>query len=213
MIADRYFLDPTCKLYLPLERLDGSAFASRDQYGLVCSVAGAKWEIGGRYFDGNQDRIDAVGDELDFTTGDFTIVGCYKIIDNLAEHRMLYSHGEYQVNGYYFMLNSDGRLYFFTNQAGVAQYTRTTTADVVYGEWADYAVVRKGSSCRVFVNGTDVSADIGAHIDPLTVDTPFKIGLHNDDVTLGFLGWCKCMAVYGEAKSATWLRSLYESRL
>lgn len=212
MIDDRFFLDPTCKLYLPLERLDGAAFASRDQYGLACSVAGAKWEIEGRYFDGNQDKIDVVGDKLDFTTGDFTIVGCYKIDNDLAAHRTLFSRGDYEVDGYYLLLQNTGVLYFFTNQAGAKQNSSIAAADIVYDAWADYAIVRKGSTCRMYINGIDKTAVPAVHENPLTNNRVFKVGLYADDASFGLLGWCKYIAAYGEAKSATWLRSLYEAR-
>jgi len=50
--------DPSCVLYLPLHRLDGVSFMSKDAYGHLCTVTGALWTSQGRKFDGLDDRID-----------------------------------------------------------------------------------------------------------------------------------------------------------
>jgi len=53
----QYFTDPGCVLHLPLHRLDGASFISKDAYGHLCTVTGALWAPGGRYFDGTDDKI------------------------------------------------------------------------------------------------------------------------------------------------------------
>ena len=50
--------DPSCVLYLPLHRLDGASFMSKDAYGHLCTVTGALWTPQGRSFDGSDDLID-----------------------------------------------------------------------------------------------------------------------------------------------------------
>ncbi len=53
----KFIFDPSLVLYLPLYEQDGSSLLSRDAYGHVCTVTGALWRPGGRYFDGVDDRI------------------------------------------------------------------------------------------------------------------------------------------------------------
>ena len=50
--------DPSCVLYLPLHRLDGASFMSKDTYGHLCVVTGALWTPRGRSFDGSDDYVD-----------------------------------------------------------------------------------------------------------------------------------------------------------
>ena len=52
-----FIFDPSLVLYLPLYKLDGASFASRDAYGHVCIVTGALWRPNGHYFDGTDDKI------------------------------------------------------------------------------------------------------------------------------------------------------------
>jgi len=58
----QYRTDPSCVLYLPLHRLDGASFMSKDVYGHLCTVTGALWTPGGRRFDGGDDLIVCGGD-------------------------------------------------------------------------------------------------------------------------------------------------------
>jgi len=53
-----FIFDPSLVLYLPLHRLDGASFMSKDAYGHLCTVTGALWTPRGRSFDGADDYID-----------------------------------------------------------------------------------------------------------------------------------------------------------
>ena len=52
-----FILNPNLVLYLPLWKLDGSSFMSKDACGHLCTVTGALWRPQGRYFDGADDKI------------------------------------------------------------------------------------------------------------------------------------------------------------
>ena len=52
-----FIYDPSLVLYLPLWKLDGASFVSKDAYGHSCTVTGALWRPKGRYFDGTDDAI------------------------------------------------------------------------------------------------------------------------------------------------------------
>ena len=51
-------LDPSCVLHLPLRKLDGDSFPSREGAGLACTNSGSIWTPRGRLFDGTNDYID-----------------------------------------------------------------------------------------------------------------------------------------------------------
>ena len=74
-ITREFVHDPSLVLYLPLYKLDGKEIVSQDAYGHVATVTGALWEIGGRRFDGADDKI-SIPDHtvLDIGTGDFSIM-------------------------------------------------------------------------------------------------------------------------------------------
>ena len=57
-----FILNPNLVLYLPLWKLDGSSFMSKDACGHLCTVTGALWRPDGRYFDGTDDDI-TIGSE------------------------------------------------------------------------------------------------------------------------------------------------------
>ncbi len=52
-----FIFDPSLVLYLPLYKLDGASFMSKDAYGHLCTVTGALWSPKGRKFDGIDDVI------------------------------------------------------------------------------------------------------------------------------------------------------------
>ena len=62
---DRLALDPYCKLYLPLWKLDGDSFADHSAYGHLCTRYGigtppsAHWTPQGWVFDGVDDYVEA----------------------------------------------------------------------------------------------------------------------------------------------------------
>lgn len=51
------FSDPSCVLYLPLYRLDGASFMSKDAYGHLCTAGKSVWTPQGHSFDGLDDDI------------------------------------------------------------------------------------------------------------------------------------------------------------
>ena len=69
-----FILNPNLVLYLPLWKLDGSSFMSKDAYGHLCTVTGALWRPDGRYFDGTDDKIVSTAN-LGFSgTGERTLI-------------------------------------------------------------------------------------------------------------------------------------------
>jgi len=61
MKVERDFIfDPSLVLYLPLYKLDGASFMSKDAYGHLCTVtSGPLWTAQGLVFDGSADKLQA----------------------------------------------------------------------------------------------------------------------------------------------------------
>jgi len=84
--------DPSLVLDLPLYKLDGAAFMSKDAYGHLCTVNGALWTPRGRSFDGSDDYIDAhLSTDLS-GSGDFTAEVWVKAADSAQGYAMSQSH-------------------------------------------------------------------------------------------------------------------------
>ena len=57
MLDARFTRGPSCILFLPMWKKDGTAFRTDDAYGHLCTVTGATWKKTGRLFDGVDDKI------------------------------------------------------------------------------------------------------------------------------------------------------------
>jgi len=108
--------DPSCVLYLPLHRLDGASFMSKDAYGHLCTVTGALWRPSGRYFDGLDDIINCGDSPCLRLTNDFTIEMWFRsedltqfqtyTIDKANDYALLYEYDNDQI--YLFSLGYTG---------------------------------------------------------------------------------------------------------
>ncbi len=91
-VVGRNFSDPSCVLHLPLHRLDGASFMSKDAYGHLCAVTGALWTPRGRSFDGSDDYIDThLSTDLS-GGGDFTTEVWVKADDSAQGYATAQSH-------------------------------------------------------------------------------------------------------------------------
>jgi len=88
--------DPGCVLYLPLHRLDGASFMSKDAYGHLCVVTGALWTADGRLFDGIDDYIEIPdAPSLDLTDAITIEVWIKPILESAAHGRYVAKSGAY----------------------------------------------------------------------------------------------------------------------
>ena len=87
----RNFSDPSCVLYLPLHRLDGASFMSKDAYGHLCTATGALWTPRGRSFDGSDDLIDC-GNPV--ALGETTFMWWMKTPHDWAAYKGILKFGE-----------------------------------------------------------------------------------------------------------------------
>ena len=80
-------LDPYCKLYLPLWKLDGNSFMSKDAYGHLCTNYGSLWTPQGRKFDGVDDYVEVPFSESINLKKAITFEG-WVVIDSVANRRI-----------------------------------------------------------------------------------------------------------------------------
>ena len=74
-IGQDFTPDPSLLLHLPLHRLDGACFKSKDAYGHLCTVTGALWRPCGRRLDGEDDKIVCgTSPALNITNNDFSLL-------------------------------------------------------------------------------------------------------------------------------------------
>jgi hypothetical protein len=96
---------------------------------------------------------------LNFTTGDFTVIYWVKLSSHGSAVHML--KGAYQVSGWY-IVETGNDLLLYVNQAGAYQTvlasTLTGTTHVLEDDvWIQFAIVRSGSTGKIYKNGQDVT--------------------------------------------------------
>lgn len=161
-----FILDPGLVLYLPLYKLDGASFKSKDAYGHLCTVTGALWSLDGRTFDGTDDRISCGNHtSLNLTSEDFSGMAWVNPTD-LSATPFVISKGQTNVRGWGFYFDAGGRLIFSTSQSGAIQKTQTAMSTIVINTRYSIGFTRSGADARVYVDGIDVTNSAVSHINP-----------------------------------------------
>ena len=170
---DRFALDPYCKLYLPLWKLDGDSFADRSAYGHLCTNYGSLWTPQGRSFDGVDDYV-ITADFLDFayftveTWAKFDTLGFQHIVANRV------SSGDYK-----FDLWIDGtnfKLRLGVVVGGVQVYMAGSEAGTIVSanKWYHCVGVFDGSKIYTYLNGAldyskNATGSLTSKTDPVTI--------------------------------------------
>jgi hypothetical protein len=81
----------------------------------------------------------------------------------------IFTRHKYNSDGYRFEVCPTGQLAFYTYQSGAEQVTFSCLDVLTAGNWFHVAVVRQGTSVRIYVNGVDRTSIPIAHIDPAYV--------------------------------------------
>jgi hypothetical protein len=136
-----FIFDPSLVLYLPLYKLDSASFMSKDVYGHLCTVTGALWRLGGRYFDGTDDYINVPDhDALDFGTGSFSVCAWFNIDTTKTGTGLIIDAGGYNTG--FYVAWSSSRQFYIKLDDGTNDYYRNgsapTSAD---GLWHFGAIV------------------------------------------------------------------------
>lgn len=193
-----------CVLYLPLWAggLGGTVFDSIGPLRHASTVVGTVKVSDGRYFDGTDDyiTIPAAFTQLDFTTGNFTIIVRVNP-DDLTGGITPFQRGEHQVGGYLFHLSALGKPVIYMSQAAAMQDISGNDGNVVIDAWQTVGVSRSGVTGWMCVNGIDVTTGVPAVLSPTSSAEDACIGVRCDLVTQPFVGEIDTVLIYNRALS------------
>lgn len=146
--------------------------------------------------------IPASATQLDFTSGDFSIIWRVKI-DSLADHRNLFEKGQYPIDGYMTRINTNGSWYFWTCQADANQATLTATGAFVTDTCYTVGMSRVGATITLFRNGVDITSGYGIHINPdSAIAKTARVGIRYDFVTNPLDGKLSYLGIWSRALPA-----------
>jgi hypothetical protein len=172
--------DQSLALYLPLYRMDGSAFMSGDAYGRPCSAGGSQWRNGSRYFDGENDCIVVPDDPSLRVSGGLTVEAWFRPA-SVNKHHVLLSKGA--DIAYNFRVRDNNRIQFYITQSDSGSKEVTTEATVSRDTWLHLAGT--GSPLRIYINGT-LSREGEAYTDIQTTLADLCVGSRVDNWGAGF---------------------------
>ena len=140
----------------------GNAQISTSQY---------KWGASSMYFDGTTDYLIPYGSTtnlLAFGSGAFTIEMWFYVTSFPSQYGVLYDCRPTSTNGSYpvISLENNGTAYFYVNTANAIS---SGSGVISTNRWYHLAVVKAGSSTKMFVNGNQVGstyADTNTYLNP-----------------------------------------------
>ena len=194
-----FIFDPSLVLYLPLGKLDGASFMSRDAYGHLCTVTGALCTPRGRDFDGTDDYVGCGTDIFMAATfaGGFT-VEAWLNVDTLDD--------DYQA-----AISIKGRLelgvYATTDKAYLFVYDDPGSCWVLgdsaisTGRWYHIAGTWDGVTNKIFVNGVQQADTDTSNVPALDVSRAITIGAHYNGTVRNLDGLIGEVRVYSRALS------------
>jgi len=151
---DNFALDPSCVLYLPLWKLDGDSFMSKDAYGQLCTNHGSLWTPQGRKFDGVDDYITAANALPISTTDDFTV----SVLVNLKADAVRDMFGYYgDSNNLFLQLLADGAVRFRYKGTEASPGTQIDTSSGVISSDTFYWITATkvaGDIASLFINSS-----------------------------------------------------------
>lgn len=172
--------DPFFSQVALLLHMDGTGSTFTDSSGTPKTIAAvgnatqstAQSKFGGKagYFDGAGDYLTASG--ISLGSSDFVIEGWFYIpsVPSTGSFTTLFSHRATasDIGGALLVMDGASLLYFIASGFGTWQVSGVSTGlSAVQGQWMHIALVRSGSTCRAYLNGTggtpvSVSDSIGA---------------------------------------------------
>jgi len=168
---DEFFLDPNLVLYLPLYKLDGASFVSRDHYGHLATAFGAVWTPQGRRWDAAGDdyiNTDSALPSL-VTTTKGTWMAWVKLDDATpATYHIAISFGDTDALEHILLgiFQTTGLLYAQVYDAGVKPWgLQTDAAALSDGNYAHIALIQNGTAPILLVNGVQVAQTFTAETD------------------------------------------------
>ena len=202
--SHRRVTDPSLVLDLPLYKLDGAAFMSKDTYGHLCAVTGALWTLRGRSFDGLDDYIDAhLSTDLS-GSGDFTAEMWVKADDSAQGYAIAQSHAlDPYASDWIIMLNQTTNLFWMRSVALAAPTEFDGT------RWNHLALVweKAVGKFKGYING-ELLGQSGT-VESYGGVSSVKIGVRGDATTDFFGGLIDEVRIYDRALTSLEIQHHY----
>ncbi len=215
-----FIFDRSLVLYLPLYKLDGVSFISKDAYGHLCPVTGALWRPDGRYFDGIDDQIDCGSTDksrfnwlhgaADTAGFQWTIEFWSKLTSLASIQRIMGTQsGTSAKVGVFLYIATDGSIYFIIGR-GVAGQSVITYPGVV-GQYPNdgsfhhivltYNQALVSGNLQVYCDGRNVGSGDKTGNTPSTADSTgyMRIGRDGEGAAASMLGTIGEFRIYRRA--------------
>ncbi|RLJ02966.1 MAG: hypothetical protein DRP11_02130 [Candidatus Aenigmatarchaeota archaeon] len=204
--------DPSLVLYLPLEEGSGNIAHDVSGSGNHGTVYGASW-VDGRFgkalsFDGD-DYVEVAHDSsLAFTSEDFTLTAwIYPTI--VSGDQEIITKGRYEEDGYYFVLDTNGRLWLQINQ-NLAHQSTYSYADISANNWYFVCAIRNGTLGYIYINGVDRTEVQENITNPTTNTRTLKIGRYDSEMNY-FHGIIDEVRIYSRVLTQLEINLLYNT--
>ena len=172
---NRLALDPYCKLYLPLRKLDGDSFMSKDAYGHLCTNYGSLWTPQGRSFDGVDDYVDC-GNKPSLDLTKWTIEFWTRVNVN-KDYNGFVIKGLDGSENWEILGQGDGTVILTTKFTDGTRGELITPADtIITGEWAHFVYTYDQAQGRRFYRNSSLIAEDTESKTPKTTTEPLYIG-------------------------------------
>jgi len=190
--------DPSCVLHLPLHRLDGASFMSKDAYGHLCTVTGALWKPQGRLFDGSDDYIDCGNDSALDSVKCLTVKLWYKTSSLISGRALicrdpaLYKYMLYITGG-----SNEVTFYFKTASGTIAAVYNPGAGIIADGNWHHVVGVWKRPYGKLYFDGVEVSTTAERDEDIIAGTDYLAIGRYSGSYIPAEIGevWLKNRAL------------------
>ncbi len=137
---------------------------------------------GSLVFNGTSSYVN-FGNKFSYTTESFTFsywVFVNSFTTNQANQGPIpFYKGNYNENGYYSQIGSDGGFAFGTNN-GSNQFSSSSLAVIKLKKWHHISIVRNGSSVRLYCDGVDVTSTAATHQNPSASSQNFYLANYNN---------------------------------
>ncbi len=208
-MVNKFILDPSLRLYVPLWKLQGNSFMSEDHFGHLCTVSGAIWTPKGRLFDG-VDAMITINSLIKLIQPDTK--GTFEVWFNpsnvaAAAHTVFEGTVTGDANSWLlFYVDSTGGLVPGCYNDGVEKYLSTglAGASVLVNKWHHILMIQDGVRVKVMYDGmgffyySPAEAVETAWCSTVTTMDEFIIGRHHTSggYALPFIGTIGEMRYY-----------------
>lgn len=153
------------------------------------STSIVKYGAGSMAFDGSGDYVIArANTALAIGSGDFTVEGWVysAVFPSSSNFQTIYTNGTTNTSAgaFSFGVDSTGKLYVYSNSA----FRITTATNISLATWAHFAVVRSGTTVRIYINGT-ADANTWTSVTNNFSDGSLVVGVNPNTIAEFFNGY------------------------